>query len=249
MLGVSIFLGCEKLNQEGETNTPFTITSIGNTLVTLYRGWPGGIPVEGLPNGVYLEYRKGKENWQTVNYSCFELSDGEYVQFRAAREEGNERICRDWDQHLGIDATGDGVIKVSGNIMSLFDKTSERNSVPKNGFRWLFYGCEHLVDASELKLPATNLADFCYSEMFEGCRNLTTAPELPATNLVDSCYDCMFYDCVKLNYVKAMFTTFYEGDVHSWLYNVSPTGTFVKNKDATWDDEYVIPRGWIVKCQ
>lgn len=83
MLGVSIFLGCEKLNQEGETNTPFTITSIGNTLVTLYRGWPGGIPVEGLPNGVYLEYRKGKENWQTVNYSCFELSDGEYVQFRA----------------------------------------------------------------------------------------------------------------------------------------------------------------------
>ena len=39
---------------------------------------------------------------------------------------------------------------------------------------------------------------YCYSHMFDGCTNLTTAPELPATTLAQSCYFYMFNGCIKL---------------------------------------------------
>ena len=85
--------------------------------------------------------------------------------------------------------------------------------------------------------------------MFEGCTSLTTAPELPATTLADSCYSYMFYNCTNLNYVKAMFTdTSLYYPLMSWLEGVSPTGTFVKNSAATWDNTAAnIPSGWTVQ--
>lgn len=52
------------------------------------------------------------------------------------------------------------------------------------------------------------------------------------------------------NYVKAMFITNQRLDTYlqQWLKNVSPTGTFVKNKDATWGNtDAGIPTGWTVE--
>ena len=85
--------------------------------------------------------------------------------------------------------------------------------------------------------------------MFYGCTSLTTAPELPATTLVNSCYTQMFFGCTKLNYVKAMFTTRPGTFTSNWLYNVSSTGTFVKNSAATWNlpGANGIPSGWTVQ--
>jgi hypothetical protein len=39
-----------------------------------------------------------------------------------------------------------------------------------------------------------------------------------------------------------------KGCLDYWVYGVSPTGTFVKNKDATWDVRGIngIPKGWTV---
>ena len=114
----------------------------------------------------------------------------------------------------------------------------------------MFYGCRNLVTAPEL--PATTLAEYCYQNMFDTCKSLTTAPVLPATTLVDNCYAGMFYLCWNLNYIKAMFTTT-PGDKYTdcWLCLASSTGTFVKNKDATWDvtGTYGIPTGWTVVTQ
>ena len=117
----------------------------------------------------------------------------------------------------------------------------------------MFEGCTSLTTAPEL--PATTLVNYCYQYMFLSCTSLTTAPVLPATTLVNYCYYSMFGDCSKLNYIRAMFTTTPSSSYTiDWVSGVAPTGTFVKNKDATWDvtatinNGYIgIPSGWTVK--
>ena len=114
----------------------------------------------------------------------------------------------------------------------------------------MFKGCTSLTQAPAL--PATNISGLAYYSMFQGCTSLVQAPELPATNLSENCYAYMFKDCTNLNYVKALFT----GDPNKlssltgWLDNVSPTGTFIKSKDATWTNEQAkIPTGWTVQVE
>ena len=116
-------------------------------------------------------------------------------------------------------------------------------------YQAMFSGCTALTNAPEL--PATDLQPNCYASMFRDCKSLTTAPALPATILTESCYYYMFFSCPKLNYVKAMFTDISAQDcLKDWLHNVSPTGTFIKSKDATWTNEQAgIPTGWTVQVE
>ena len=99
-------------------------------------------------------------------------------------------------------------------------------------------------------LPATTLAEACYSDMFMNCTNLTTAPDLPAATLVLGCYSTMFGGCTSLNYVKCLATDI-SADycTAGWMYDVAPTGTFIKAPDMTgWPTgEDGIPEGWTVK--
>ena len=112
----------------------------------------------------------------------------------------------------------------------------------------MFKGCTSLVNAPEL--PATTVVEGCYSSMFYDCTNLVNAPELPATRLASSCYSFMFKGCTSLNYIK-MLAIYISADqcLRNWVYNVSPTGTFVKNPEATWDvvGDSGVPEGWTVK--
>jgi hypothetical protein len=147
-------------------------------------------------------------------------------------------------------------------------------NIATNCYKGMFYACTSLVTAPEL--PATTLYKMCYREMFHGCTSLVTAPELPATTLADYCYYSMFYDCdslVKapvlpalkltpscyanmfsgcdsLQYVKMMATNVSATNcLFYWLDKVNTTsGTFVKNKAATWDfPQYAeIPSGWTI---
>ena len=111
----------------------------------------------------------------------------------------------------------------------------------------MFFSCESLKTTPEL--PATTLAKSCYYCMFQSCKSLTTAPALPATTLAESCYMYMFVNCTKLNHVKALFTDMSASNcVWSWLSNVSTSGTFVKNANATWTNtDAGIPSGWTVQ--
>lgn len=68
----------------------------------------------------------------------------------------------------------------------------------------MFNGCINLTIAPEL--PATTLSNYCYGYMFYGCNNLIVAPELLATTLTYDSYYYMFYDCSKLNYIKCLAT-------------------------------------------
>ena len=91
--------------------------------------------------------------------------------------------------------------KVYGNIMSLVDEENFATATTLSAtytFKLLFGNNRAITDASGLLLPATQLAEYCYSEMFEGCSALTAAPALPATQLAASCYQKMFMGCSAL---------------------------------------------------
>lgn len=172
---------------------PFTITSTGSTAVSI------STSVSSYVVGITLEYRKGTDSWAEYTIgSTVSLSDGESLQFRAG-EEGNTTFSKGTDGYR-VKVSGDGTIGVSGNIMSLLDKNLLQSSVPSYAFCRLFSSTTtRLVDASNLILPATILADRCYLGMFEYCSGLITAPKhLPAMSLAISCYASMFDHCTSL---------------------------------------------------
>jgi len=100
--------------------------------------------------------------------------------------------------HIGCSAD----CYVYGNVMSLIDEDgyAEETEVFKYAFADLFSDNTHIMNHEKRKLilPATTLANECYSCMFSGCTGLTEAPELPATTLASNCYYYMFGYCTIL---------------------------------------------------
>ena len=99
-----------------------------------------------------------------------------------------------------------------GNIMSLvneYDFDTAKELKADKTFRNLFSGSTKLLshDSRKLVLPATTLKSNCYELMFNGCTNLTTAPELPATTLAEFCYDNMFAGCTSLTTAPELSST------------------------------------------
>lgn len=85
-----------------------------------------------------------------------------------------------------------GKFNLGGNI----DEFLNNNGVlPPYACYDLFTGCDGVIDASALKLPAMELSEFCYGDMFEDCVNMIKAPQLPATKLARACYSSMFANC------------------------------------------------------
>ena len=167
----------------------FTITSTGTTSVSIKK--------TGSPAGITIEYRKGTDSWTayTIN-TAVNLLNGECIQFRAGVV-GNESFSTSESDYYNINVSGEGTVNLSGNIMSLLDRSLLKDSVPSYAF-YKFCSSDKIVDASNLKLPATTLAQSCYESMFYYCTSLATAPELPATTLTTDCYSQMFQGCTKL---------------------------------------------------
>ena len=115
-------------------------------------------------------------------------------------------------------------------------------------YSYMFYGCTNLTTAP--KLPATTLANRCYEYMFYGCTRLTTAPELPATTLTAGCYDSMFYGCTNLNSITCLATNISASScTYRWVNEVASSGTFIKDPSMTdWTRDYNgIPYNWAVQ--
>lgn len=136
------------------------------------------------------------------------------------------------------------------NIMPIYSHPTKDLLLPattltEQCYRIMFaYSC--LSRAPEL--PAENLANTCYGNMFEGCANLTTAPELRATTLAEYCYTGMFAGCTNLNNVECLAATNLGPDyTYNWLNGVSSTGTFTKAAGVNWSTGVSgIPNGWTV---
>lgn len=93
---------------------------------------------------------------------------------------------------------------VEGNIMSLKygDNFSGETALNQFQFRKLFSGATHIVSAENMVLPSTTFQKQCYSQMFQGCTSLTTAPTVigtsDATFSGDYSFSDMFANCSSL---------------------------------------------------
>ena len=108
-------------------------------------------------------------------------------------------------------------VACEGDIRTLLDyKTYKTVNTNEARFWKLFEGCSELTSAPDL--PATKLADWCYGTMFYGCTNLTSAPELPATTLAEGCYYYMFYGCTNLTFAPELRATTLVGDCYGYMF-------------------------------
>ena len=151
------------------------------------------------------EYSRDNKTWTSANNEDIAVEAGQRVYFRATSVlTGSGRNY--------VRATNK--YNVGGNIMSLLygseyigKYTIEYDTV----FYTLFSYEANLINAHDLRLPATTLANGCYRYMFQNCTSLVNAPELPATTLAYDCYSYMFYGCTSLvNAPKLPATTLAE---------------------------------------
>ena len=147
-----------------------------------------------------LEYSTDQQVWTTLpnNIASPAINTGERIYLR-----GNATSAFDMaNMTLGMGFFNiSQSCNVGGNIMSLLFNDDFENKTDLTGYVGAFAGLfaqQPIVDASELILPATTLADGCYFGMFVSCTSLTTAPTLPATTLVVDCYRLMFNGCTSL---------------------------------------------------
>ena len=193
---------------------PFTITSVGETSVSFVKS--------GSPADITLEYRKNSDDWAAYTIGdAIALADGDALQFRAG-EDGNVAMgyyINDVFGYYCVNVTGDGNVDASGNVMSLLDRTLSKQSLLEKSFFGLFGECKKLVNAANLKLPATTLAERCYAVMFCECTGLTTAPKLPATTLAECCYISMFNGCTNLTVAPDLPATNLANSCYAYMFN------------------------------
>jgi hypothetical protein len=236
---------------------------------------------DNAPN-VSVQINKNGNGWSnyTLGSTITLTNVGDKVMFRGS----NIRYATGAEAYLNFSKGEEDVdcyVYVYGNIMSLIDANNYANTTEFNAdyaFESLFANFTGLCNHPQkpLELPATGLADYCYSYMFSGCENLFVAPKLPATDLTTGCYqgmfegtgleespvlpapklvlNCyasMFNDCSGLNRVTCLATSGMGDNTSGWLSNVAARGTFIKTSAATsWTTgPNAIPDDWAVENQ
>lgn len=136
-----------------------------------------------------------------------------------------------------------GMFEECSNLVSVGDFLPKPASgapypLTKECYRQLFKKCTKLSSVPSDFLPATTLAELCYTGMFEQCKALVTAPDLPAETLASKCYEWMFENCSSLTSIRCLATN-YSGDSYTkqWLQNAKNTAecTFYKKAGAVWN--------------
>ena len=133
------------------------------------------------------------------------------------------------DDEVGFDGSffsSTAKFDAAGNVMSLIYGDEYKNKITiEKEYTFCFLFCDYnfektcgIVNAKNLSLPATTLASGCYSGMFYGCTNLTTAPTLPSTTLATKCYQEMFYDCTSLTTAPTLPATTLADDCYGYMF-------------------------------
>ena len=189
-----------------------------------------------------IEYSKDNgSTWTSITSTRgdgtpIQVVSGDTLQFRgnnanyATYPSGGKKIS--FNTFIGSTAQ----FKVKGNIMSLINSTNFGTLTTLESaytFYGLFTYCTGLTDASELLLPATTLADYCYGGMFQGCTSLTTAPLLPATTLTEDCYSNMFGGCTNLTTAPQLPATILASECYYNMFNDCTSLTTVPTLPAT----------------
>ena len=145
-----------------------------------------------------LEYTNGSgwKMWDGSAIASGEIENNHYIYLRGT---GNSKITGTTSSSVKWSIIGTN-IACNGDIDLLLDystvKNGNRPAMASYCYSNMFQGCTSLTTAPSL--PATTLANNCYYSMFQGCTSLTTVPSLPATTLANNCYNSMFYLCTKI---------------------------------------------------
>ena len=131
---------------------------------------------------------------------------------------GDIRTLLDWKNYSTVETQ-------NARFCNLFEGRSVLTSAPElpatmladNCYSAMFSGCTSLTSAP--KLPATTLAIGCYSNMFSDCTSLTSAPTLSATTLADYCYNGMFYGCTSLKSAPTLSATTLAESCYNEMFN------------------------------
>ena len=103
------------------------------------------------------------------------------------------------------------------NVLNAENLSLPATTLANDCYTTMFAGCTSLTTAPS-ELPATILAENCYQGMFGGCTSLTTAPELPATTLTQGCYTAMFYGCTSLTTAPELPATTLANDCYTVMF-------------------------------
>lgn len=173
----------------------------------------------GLNAWKYIYYSTDKINWNiakstTAGVTIGTLNAGDKLYLKAYLD-GYTKLS-DYN-YISISKKS----KVYGNIQSLRDFNS---TLDKANFRQLFFTNINLVDAANLILPVTTLAEYCYQSMFQGCSKLKSITMLATDISASYC-------------------------LSSWVSGVAATGTFTKaaSMESLPTGASGIPSGWTVQ--
>ena len=158
----------------------------------------------------YLYYSVGDSDWQSVKANT-EVEFGGSKGSLRLRGGNDKNKNTSGTCYNGISATisfteTDVPVSCKGDIRTLIDWENYATADTENAkFSNLFEGCSALTSAPDL--PSKNLSKGCYFKMFKGCTSLEIAPALPATVLANTCYESMFYGCTGLTTAPALPAT------------------------------------------
>ena len=150
--------------------------------------------VVGTPPSITLETSTDGENWTPFipGTTRINLANvGDIVYFRNGDTVNKQFASSDGTAYRHFVTSKD--VYCTGDVMGLLDYGyDEMPRLYQRTFNDLFYNSRILTPPS---LPATELANHCYTEMFYKASKLILAPYLPATEMRPYCYTHMFERC------------------------------------------------------
>ena len=167
------------------------VAETDNVTFTLYGG----------NNGNTFQYSTDSgSTWNNVSIgqTTSSINNGDKIMFKASGVSINS------NRGIGT-IRPSAAAHVEGNIMSMCygDNFSGQTTIPSNfQFRQLFSAATNITSAENLVFPATTVKKQCYSQMFQGCTNLVTAPKVVGSSAMtwsgDYCWSDMFNTCTSL---------------------------------------------------
>ena len=153
-----------------------------------------------------MQYSVNEDAWTQLTATTAITFGGENGTLRL-RGKSIGGIATDISKYAQITFGNSSVsVACSGDIRTLVDYENYLTAETDEArFCYMFDGCNNLTSAPEL--PATTLAERCYFGMFRNCTGLSTSPVLPATTLATSCYYNMFYGCTSLTSASTLPAT------------------------------------------
>ena len=194
--------GINKYSAYNAASTPLTFEMLDDGEIIIYNR--KGLTIRWTLNGSNFT-EESKENTITIK----NLHLGDKVEFRCQNKTyGGDDIVNATTFFCKVKHY------VYGNITSLrdgwfFDNTTSNpalNTAGDYAYSFLFSSNSNMYNHpyKDILLPATEVGEGAYDNMFSYCTGLTRAPELPATRVANTCYIAMFVGCTGLRRAPAI---------------------------------------------